>query len=172
MGFKSLSSEYLIRHQYFTARKDTYQRPDGLVVDPYFVVELPVSVAVAGITEAREVVMIRQFRYPVNETLIELSDEEFAPVRKLQKVADLLELAANTRNAETVKEWLFKLAIEWNNSHAAAEQERLEIQFRAIDNKLANLRMMYNKRNEHPAPDSEFWNLVDQFRELKKRLGK
>jgi ADP-ribose pyrophosphatase len=72
MGYKSLSSEYLVRHQYFTARKDTYQRPDGLVVDPYFVVELPVSVAVAGITESGAIVMIKQFRYPVNETLIEL----------------------------------------------------------------------------------------------------
>jgi ADP-ribose pyrophosphatase len=72
MGFKSLSSEFLIRHQYFTARRDSYQRPDGFIVDPYFVVELPVSVAVTGITEGKEIVMIRQFRYPVNEILMEL----------------------------------------------------------------------------------------------------
>lgn len=107
-----------------------------------------------------------------NETLMEISDEEFAPVRKLQKLAELLELAAMSRSEKAVREWLKKLEIEWNNSHKAKEDDRLEAQYRALDAKLANMRMGYNKRNEHPAEDSEFWNMVQQLRELKKRLGK
>lgn len=107
-----------------------------------------------------------------NETLTTITDEEFAPVRKLQKVADLLELAATCRNAEIVKKWLFDLAIDWNNSHGAAENERIEAQYRALDGKLANMRKGYNQRGEHPAPDSEFWKLAEQLKELKRRLGK
>lgn len=106
------------------------------------------------------------------EPLLEISDEEIAPVRKLQKVAELLELAAETRSKQAVIDWLTALEIEWNNSHAAAEQERLESQYRALDNKLANMRKGYNQRNEFPSEDSEFWRLVEQWRELKRRLGK
>lgn len=105
-----------------------------------------------------------------NETLLEISDEEFAPVRKLQKLADLLELAATTRNAEIVREWLRQLEIEWNNSHKAKEHDRIFAQYQALDKKLANMRLGYNRRNEHPAPDSEFWTMARQLRELKKRL--
>lgn len=105
-----------------------------------------------------------------NETLIEISDDEFMPVRKLQKLADLLELAASSRNAETVRDWLIKLAIEYNNTHAAAERERQMAQYRALDAKLANMRKGYNMRNEEPSQDSPFWELVAQYRQLKKRL--
>lgn len=105
-----------------------------------------------------------------NQTLIEISDDEFMPVRKLQKVADLLELAANSRNAETVKKWLIDLYKEWDKSHAAAERDKLMLQYQALDAKLANMRMGYNKRNQHPEPESEFFRLVGQWRELKKRL--
>lgn len=107
-----------------------------------------------------------------NQDLMDISDEEFAPVRKMQKVADLLEIAAKTRSEKVVRDWLGKLQIEFNNSHAAAEHERIEAQFRALDNKLANLRKGYNQRGEHPAADSEFWKLVDQWKSLKRRLVK
>lgn len=105
-----------------------------------------------------------------NETLIEISDDEFMPVRKLQKLADLLELAATSRNAETVRKWLADLYREWDKSHAAAERDRMLLQYQALDRKIANMRMGYNKRNEHPAPDSSFWSLVADLRQLKKRL--
>ena len=41
MNWKKLSSEYISKHIYFTARKDICEMPDGTIVDPYFVVELP-----------------------------------------------------------------------------------------------------------------------------------
>ena len=72
MGFKKISSEYLNKHHYFTARKDSYETPSGKIVDPYFVVELPTSVVAMAITEGNEVILIRQYRYPINEVLLEL----------------------------------------------------------------------------------------------------
>lgn len=69
---KVLSSSYINQHQYFTARKDAYQLPSGKIVDPYFVVELPTSVCAMAITTDGKVILVKQFRYPVNRQLIEL----------------------------------------------------------------------------------------------------
>jgi ADP-ribose pyrophosphatase len=72
MNWKTLSSEYISKHQYFTARRDRCQRPDGQIVDPYFVVELPPSVCALAITENGEVVMTKQFRHPIDKTILEI----------------------------------------------------------------------------------------------------
>lgn len=70
--FKILSKEYISNHQYFTARKDAYETPTGKIVDPYFVVELPVSVCAVAITQNNEVVLVEQYRHPVGETMLEI----------------------------------------------------------------------------------------------------
>ncbi len=72
MSHKTLRSEYISKHRYFTARNDSYQTPAGKIVEPYFVVELPTSVAAMAVTEEADVILIRQYRYPVNEELIEI----------------------------------------------------------------------------------------------------
>lgn len=72
MKWKVLSREYLSDHQYFTARKDTCETPDGHIVDAYFVVELPVTVSAVAITEEKEVLMIRQYRHPIEEEILEI----------------------------------------------------------------------------------------------------
>ena len=72
MNWKKLSSEYLNKHIFFTARKDVCEMPDGQIVDPYFVVELPASVCALALTENNEVIMIKQYRHPIEETILEL----------------------------------------------------------------------------------------------------
>ena len=72
MSFKTLSSEYLSKHIYFNARKDSYQTSQGKIVDPYFVVELPTSACAMAITEDNEVLLIKQYRYAVNEMMLEI----------------------------------------------------------------------------------------------------
>jgi len=104
------------------------------------------------------------------EPLMTVSDEEFLPVRKMFAQAELLEIAGITRNEEAVRKWLRELAIDWQNGGAAKERERLESQKRAIDEKLANMRKGYNKRGVHPEPESEFWRLAEQSKQLAKRL--
>lgn len=71
MIWKTLSSEYLSRHIYFTARRDVCQREDGTIIDPYFVVELPPSATALSITDNGKAVMVKQYRHPVNEVLYE-----------------------------------------------------------------------------------------------------
>ena len=72
MFFKTLSSAYISRHPYFTARKDSYQTTDGKMVDPYYVVELPACVAAMAVTENNEVVLVYQYRHPIQQKLLEL----------------------------------------------------------------------------------------------------
>ena len=72
MDWKVLSSEYIVKHPYFTARKDVCQMPDGKVVPAYFVVELPKSVCAMAITLEGKVILVKQYRHPVAEVLIEL----------------------------------------------------------------------------------------------------
>jgi len=46
--------------------------PDGKIVEQYFVVELPESACALALTDNNEVVMTKQYRYPVDETILEL----------------------------------------------------------------------------------------------------
>ena len=72
MKWKTLSLEYISKHQYFTARRDRCQRPDGQIVDPYFVVELPTSVCALPVTQDNHVVLVKQYRHAIDETILEI----------------------------------------------------------------------------------------------------
>ena len=72
MNWIKLSSEYISKHPYFTARKDVCQMPGGKIVEAYYVVELPTTVCALAITEEGNVLMEKQYRHPMEETIIEL----------------------------------------------------------------------------------------------------
>lgn len=72
MKWKTLSTEYISLYKYFTARKDRCETPEGNIVPSYYVVELPTSVCAVCLTEDNEVLMVRQYRHAIGETLIEL----------------------------------------------------------------------------------------------------
>ena len=72
MKWKILSSKYLSKHRYFTARQDKCETPDGKIIDEYFVVELPATVCAVAITEEGEALMVRQYRHPIKETILEI----------------------------------------------------------------------------------------------------
>ena len=69
---KVISTEYISKHQYFNARKDSYILPSGKIVDPYFVVEVPKSAAAMAITEDNKIILIEQYRHPIGERLLEI----------------------------------------------------------------------------------------------------
>lgn len=72
MNWKTLSSKYLSKHIYFTAREDRCEMPDGRIVDPYFVVEMPSSVCAMAITEDEQVILVKQYRHPIEASILEL----------------------------------------------------------------------------------------------------
>ncbi|MBL0146794.1 MAG: NUDIX hydrolase [Chitinophagaceae bacterium] len=72
MNWKKISSKYISRHQYFTAREDVCEMPNGTIVNPYYVVELPLTVCAVALTEDGNVIMVKQYRHPIEEVIYEL----------------------------------------------------------------------------------------------------
>ncbi len=70
--WKTLSSEYLTRFSFFTARKDKCETQSGKIIEQYYVVELGLTVCALGITEDNQVVLINQYRHPIGKAILEL----------------------------------------------------------------------------------------------------
>lgn len=71
MRWKTLSSTYITNYIYFTARQDRCQRPDGTIIDPYFVVELPLTATALAFTDEGKIVLVKQYRHPIEEVIYE-----------------------------------------------------------------------------------------------------
>ncbi len=72
LKWKLLSSEYIYKAPWFTARKDTCKKPDGKLVNDYYVLEFPEWVTCLPVTENGKVLMVRQYRHALGEVCIEL----------------------------------------------------------------------------------------------------
>ena len=70
--WKTLSSEYLIRRPWLTARRDTVHLPNGAINDEYYVLEYPTWVNITAITEDGHFVMVEQYRHGLGEVAVEL----------------------------------------------------------------------------------------------------
>ena len=84
--------------------------PDGRIIEPYFVVELPDFCNVMLVTADERVVLVRQYRYPINQTTYELAG---GIIEKGEdpKVAALRELQEETGYTSNEVEFLFKAAV-------------------------------------------------------------
>ena len=72
LKWKTLSSEYLFTDLWFKVRKDICEAPDGRIIDPYYVYEFPEWATAFALTEDDKVIMVKQYRHPVEEVIIEL----------------------------------------------------------------------------------------------------
>ena len=72
LSWKVLSSSYLFKDLWFTVRKDKCITPENTIVDPYYVYEFPTWVTVVALTEDNKVIMVRQYRHALRETLMEI----------------------------------------------------------------------------------------------------
>lgn len=72
LSWKVLSSSYLFKDLWFTVRKDKCITPENTIVDPYYVYEFPTWVTVVALTEDNKVIMVRQYRHALGETLMEI----------------------------------------------------------------------------------------------------
>ena len=70
--WKVLSSEYLIRTPWLTARCDRLELPDGRIMPEYYVLEYPDWVNVIAITKDGKFVMEQQYRHALGVTAYEL----------------------------------------------------------------------------------------------------
>jgi ADP-ribose pyrophosphatase len=64
-GWERLGSERLIETPYFSLRSDRLRLPDGGIKDPYYVIERPDAAIIFPITWGGEVVLVSQYRPPL-----------------------------------------------------------------------------------------------------------
>lgn len=106
MAKEDLSERLLSREEIFSGRllqvrRDTVRMPDGATATREYIVH-PGAVAVLAFTDAGEVVLERQFRYPHGRDFIEI------PAGKVERGEDLLESARRELLEETgyvAREW-------------------------------------------------------------------
>lgn len=70
--WKTLSSEYLFRRPWLTARRDRVELPDGRVFNEFYALEYPDWVNVIAITAEGKFVMVRQYRHGLDDVFVEL----------------------------------------------------------------------------------------------------
>lgn len=63
--WETLASEKLFETPYFSLRSDKLRLPDGAIKDPYYVIERPDAAIIFPITKAGEVILVRQYRPPI-----------------------------------------------------------------------------------------------------------
>jgi len=96
MGFfeKQISSETVYTGKIVNVRNDIAELFNGSQV-PREVVEHPGGVAIVPLTDKNEVLMVRQYRYPVGEELLEI------PAGKLEYCEDHCQCAVRELSEET-----------------------------------------------------------------------
>jgi len=82
-----ISSEKLFETPYFILRSDAYRLPDGAVKDPYYVLERPDAAIIFPITEDGEVILVRQYRPPLERMELGLPAGLVEPGEKPENAA-------------------------------------------------------------------------------------
>jgi ADP-ribose pyrophosphatase len=72
VNWKTLSSKYLFQDNWLTLRADVCEKPDGKIVDPYYVYVFPDWVTAVAFTKDNKIILVRQYRQALGQTLIEI----------------------------------------------------------------------------------------------------
>ena len=110
MKWKILSSEYLFNDLWFKVRKDICETPAAKIIDPYYVYEFPEWATAFALTEDNKVILVKQYRHPVGEVIVDLPRRCIDPVDKDHQTAIARELLEETGYAFTSYESLGKIS--------------------------------------------------------------
>lgn len=94
MEEKTISSQQIWQGKFLTLREDKVTLPNGHEAVRY-IIEHPGAVAIIPVTKNKEIIMVEQFRKPVERVLLEL------PAGKLEKGEDPLVSAGRELQEET-----------------------------------------------------------------------
>jgi ADP-ribose pyrophosphatase len=72
LSWKTLSSEYVFKDDWFTVRKDTCETQEGKIISPYYVYEFPDWVIAVALTREGQFILERQYRQAAGQTNFEL----------------------------------------------------------------------------------------------------
>jgi ADP-ribose pyrophosphatase len=92
-NWQRLRSEKLFETPYFILRSDRLRLPDGVIKDPYYVIERPDAAIIFPLTKEGKVILVRQFRPPLKRMELGLPAGLIEPGEKPEAAArrELLE---------------------------------------------------------------------------------
>jgi len=67
-----LRSKSIVKDRWLTLRADECRKADGTIVAPYYVLEYPDWVNILALTPQKDIVVIRQYRHGIRESILEL----------------------------------------------------------------------------------------------------
>lgn len=95
LRWKMLSSKYVFQDRWFQARADRCEFPDGRIIEPYYVVEVPDWCNTIILTKDERVILVRQYRYAADQITFEL------PGGLIEKGEDPMNAAKREMEEET-----------------------------------------------------------------------
>jgi len=72
MKWTTLKSETALKNHFFSIQKDSCKKTDGQIVESYYTIKRPPVAVIGAITPQNEIVLIDQYRHPVQSIDIEL----------------------------------------------------------------------------------------------------
>ena len=72
LTWEKLESKYLLNDTWAKVRADKCIRPDGKIIEPYYVYDFPDWVTAFALTKDNKVIVERQFRYALGQTHFEM----------------------------------------------------------------------------------------------------
>ena len=77
--WKIINSKYIERSDWVNWRIDTCELPNGSRLDDYHVSEYPPGVGTVAVTAEKEIILVRQYRHGVRDTLTEIPGGSIMP---------------------------------------------------------------------------------------------
>ncbi len=72
LQWEMLSSKYVYKDKWLQLRADSCKFPDGRIIEPYYIVELPDWCNTIVVTKEEKIILVRQYRYPLGADTYEL----------------------------------------------------------------------------------------------------
>ena len=72
-------SSYLLKDRWLTVRADSCEMPSGQMIEPFYVFEYPAWVNVVALTADDDVILVRQYRHGLQETILGLPSGTVEP---------------------------------------------------------------------------------------------
>jgi ADP-ribose pyrophosphatase len=72
MNWKLLESHYMYRDRWLHVRADKCELPDGRIMEPYYVIEVPDWTNMVIITKDERIVLVKQYRHALGTITLEL----------------------------------------------------------------------------------------------------